>query len=330
LRTFASHVSDGMLPNRFPDSGEAAEYNTVDATLWYFHAIAAYLAATGDRALLEELYPVLKDIVSWHRRGTRYGIRVDSDDGLLRAGEPGVQLTWMDAKIGDWVVTPRTGKAVEINALWHYSLKHMSEWARLLKDRSAASDYTRATATVEKSFRAAFWLADVGYLADVVDVNGVDRSLRPNQLFAVSLGAGVLNAAQERAVVATCGRELLTPVGLRSLAVQERDYVGRYQGGPRQRDASYHQGTVWGWLLGPYALAHFRVHGDAGRALRLLAAMAPHLGEGCLGNVSEIFDGDAPHAVRGCFAQAWSVSETLRAWQLLTEASRTNRKQETP
>jgi predicted glycogen debranching enzyme len=263
------------------------------------------------------LYPVLKDIIVWHRRGTRYGIRMDADDGLLRAGEPGVQLTWMDAKIGDWVVTPRIGKPVEINALWHYVLQRMSDWARKLKDRAAATDYNRATIRVQQSFRAQFWLPEAGHLADVVGDGRIDRSLRPNQIFAVSLGAGVLDAEQERAVVNRCGRELLTPVGLRSLGRNEPEYVGRYEGGPLQRDASYHQGTVWGWLLGPYALAHYRVHGDAPAALNLLAAIAPHLGEACLGNVSEIFDGDAPHTARGCFAQAWSVSETLRAWQVL-------------
>jgi predicted glycogen debranching enzyme len=320
LRTFAQHVSDGMLPNRFPDSGEAAEYNTVDATLWYFHAIAAYLDSQDDPKLLRELYPVLKDILSWHRRGTRYGIQVDPDDGLLRAGEPGVQLTWMDARIGDWVVTPRIGKPVEINALWHHALHRMAGWAMVVKDHGAAKAFAAAANQAMNSFRARFWLADANYLADVVDGERIDRSLRPNQLFAVSLAAGLLSAEQERAVVEICGRELLTPVGLRSLAPHEPDYVGCYQGGPRERDACYHQGTVWGWLLGPYALAHFRVYGNAARALAVLGTIAAHLGEACLGNISEIFDGDAPHAPRGCFAQAWSVSETLRAWQSLNRS----------
>jgi len=335
LRTFAAHASEGMLPNRFPDGGEAPEYNTVDATLWYFHAIDAYLAATGDQKLLRDLYPVLREIVDWHRRGTRYGIHVDPEDGLLFAGEPGVQLTWMDAKIGDWVVTPRIGKPVEINALWHFALLRMATWSKALSDRHASAEFARDAARVAESFAEAFWHADGGYLFDVIDCPAddsaamgtnargqrADPSLRPNQIFAVSLGTDLLNEARARAVVAICARELLTPVGLRSLARGDAHYVGRYEGGPRQRDAAYHQGTVWGWLLGPFALAHYRVYGDVAHSARLLEGFATHLDEGCLGTISEIFDADAPHAPRGCFAQAWSVSETLRAWHQLTRAS---------
>ena len=327
LRTFAAHVSEGMLPNRFPDGGEQPEYNTADATLWYFHAVAAYLAATSDRALLRDLYPVLREIIDWHRRGTRYGIRVDPEDGLLFAGEPGVQLTWMDAKVGDWVVTPRIGKPVEINALWHYALTQMASWADGLNDRRAATGFENAATRVAASFALRFWYPDGGYLYDVidgpdgtVDIEGrvVDPSLRPNQIFAVSLGTNLLDAARARAVVDVCARELLTPVGLRSLARGDPRYAGRYTGDSRQRDGTYHQGTVWSWLLGPFVLAHHHVYRDPSHAVALLEGLASHLDEGCIGSVSEIMDGDAPHTPRGCFAQAWGVSETLRAFHSLT------------
>ena len=329
LRTFAGHVSEGMLPNRFPDGGEGAEYNTVDATLWFFHAVSAHLAATGDRALLRELYPTLCDIIAWHRRGTRYGIHVDSQDGLLYAGQAGVQLTWMDAKVGDWVVTPRIGKPVEINALWHYALSQLASWARVLKDRHAAADYHAAASRVAASFADTFWYPAGGYLYDVVDGpegtmdqgRRVDTSLRPNQIFAVSLGSDLLDSARARAVVDVCARELLTPVGLRSLASRDPRYAARYTGDPRARDGAYHQGTVWSWLLGPFALAHHRVYGNADHALALLAGLASHLDEGCIGSISEIMDGDPPHRPRGCFAQAWSVAETLRAYHSLSAQS---------
>jgi predicted glycogen debranching enzyme len=326
LRTFAGHVSQGMLPNRFPDGGENAEYNTVDATLWFFHAVSAYLAATEDRALLREVYPTLCDIIAWHRRGTRYGIHVDPRDGLLYAGEPGVQLTWMDAKVGDWVVTPRIGKAVEINALWHYALSRLASWAKVLKDRPAAADYHTAAEQVAACFADTFWYPAGGYLYDVVDSpegameqgRRVDTSLRPNQIFAVSLGSDLLDSARARAVVDICARELLTPVGLRSLAPGDPHYAARYIGDPRARDGAYHQGTVWSWLLCNFALAHHRVYGNADHALALLAGLASHLDEACIGSISEIMDGNPPHHPRGCFAQAWSVSETLRAFHALT------------
>ncbi len=330
LRTFARHTDKGMLPNRFPDGGEAPEYNTVDAALWFFHAVSTYLDATSDKSLLREIYPTLKDIIEWHEQGTRFSIHVDPADGLLWAGEAGVQLTWMDAKIGDWVITPRTGKAVEINALWHFALGKMAQWAGDLDDGPAAAHYGAAAERVKRAFADAFWFADGGYLYDVIDGPGLpvnsqgrpsDASLRPNQIFVVSLGSGLLDPARERAVVETCARELLTPVGLRSLAPNDRSYAGRYVGGPAERDAVYHQGTVWGWLLGPFALAHFRVYRNARQALGLLEALAPHLDDTCLGTVSEIFDGDAPYTPRGCFAQAWSVSETLRAWHYLRAQS---------
>jgi predicted glycogen debranching enzyme len=321
LRTFGAHASQGMLPNRFPDAGSEPEYNTADATLWYFQALEAYLDATGDRQLLAELYPLLKEIIHWHRKGTRYGIHVDERDGLLHVGEPGVQLTWMDAKVGDWVVTPRTGKPVEINALWHRALDNLAGWAAAAGDTQAAADYARGAARVACVFAPAFWYESGGYLYDVIDGDGgADTSLRPNQIFALSLGGKLLDDRRARSVLEVCTRELLTPVGLRSLARTDPRYVGRYEGDVRSRDAAYHQGTVWSWLLGPFALAHYRVHGDAAHALGFLDGLAPHLDEACLGTISEIFDGDAPHAPRGCFAQAWSVGETLRAWHILARA----------
>jgi predicted glycogen debranching enzyme len=326
LRTFADHVSDGMLPNRFPDGNEAPDYNTVDATLWYFHAIDTYIEATGDKSLLAELYPVLQDIIRWHIAGTRYGIGVDERDGLLRAGEKGVQLTWMDAKVGDWVVTPRIGKPVEINALWHYALARMSAWAKLQRDKANSRIYAAAAGRAAESFASAFWYTEGGFLFDVVDgpdgewqTNGrrADKSIRPNQVFAVSLGGDLLDAKQQRAVVDICSRHLLTPMGLRSLSPEDPAYVPHYEGGPWQRDGAYHQGTVWSWLLGPYAIAHQRVFGDADKALAILEQIAPHLADACVGSISEIFDAAPPHAPRGCFAQAWSVAELLRAWHAL-------------
>jgi predicted glycogen debranching enzyme len=320
LRTFAQHLSEGMLPNRFPDGGEPPEYNTVDATLWFFHALDCYFTATRDAALLAELLPALGDVLRWHERGTRFGIAVDPLDGLLRAGAPGVQLTWMDAKVGDWVVTPRAGKPVEINALWHFAHSAMARWQQALGDAGAAARYEAAALRIREQFRARFWNSHDSGLFDVIDLpgGGNDASLRPNQIFAVSLDAALLDEQQARSVVDACARELLTPVGLRSLAPGDPAYAARFQGGPLQRDGAYHQGTVWSWLLGPFALAHFAVYRDAEHALRLLAASAAHLDEACVGQVSEVFDADAPHAPGGCFAQAWGVAETLRAHDLLT------------
>jgi predicted glycogen debranching enzyme len=331
LRTFAQHVSEGMLPNRFPDGGEAPEYNTADATLWFFHAIDCYLRATRDQRLLRELTPTLNDILAWHTRGTRFGISVDREDGLLRAGVAGVQLTWMDAKVGDWVVTPRIGKPVEINALWHFAQDAMSRWQRWLGDAHAAEQFARGAERVRRSFNLRFWNPDCGGLYDVIDGpegtldsagHHVDGRIRPNQIFAVSLGANLLNPEQARAVVEICSSQLLTPVGLRSLSPSDRDYTPRYGGGQWQRDGAYHQGTVWSWLLGPFALAHYHAYGDANHALAILSAIAPHVDEGCVGTISEIFDAEPPHVPRGCFAQAWSVAEVLRAYDLLQGARR--------
>ncbi|WP_218081260.1 amylo-alpha-1,6-glucosidase [Anthocerotibacter panamensis] len=313
LQTFAHHVDQGMLPNRFPDQGARPVYNTVDATLWYFEAIRAYYQATGDDALLEELFPVLIDIMDLHHRGTRHNIHVDPTDGLLYAGEAGVQLTWMDAKVGDWVVTPRIGKPIEINALWYNALRSMVRFAQQL-GKSGTAYEEQAKQVLEHFSR--FWAEDLGYCYDVLDgPDGADPSLRPNQLFAVSLPERLLPPAQERAVVEVCARHLLTSHGLRSLAPTDPCYQGHYGGSALQRDGAYHQGTVWGWLLGPFTLAHLRVYQDPARARSFLLPMAHHLMAHGLGSISEIFDGDAPMTPRGCFAQAWSVAEVLRAWQ---------------
>jgi len=317
LRTFARHVSQGLLPNRFPDAGEAPEYNTVDATLWYFVALHEYLAATGDLVLARELFPVLVEIVDWHRRGTRHGIGADPADGLLRAGEPGVQLTWMDAKVGDWVVTPRIGKPVEINALWCNALAILRDLAERLGERRAAGELTALAARACEAFAAKFWFASGGYLYDVIDgPDGAppDASLRPNQLLALALPHPVLDRARAACVLAACERELLTSYGLRTLDPGHPAYVPQYGGDQRQRDGAYHQGTVWPWLLGAFVRAHYAVHGDLARARSYLAPLEHHLADACIGQVSEIFDADPPHAPRGCFAQAWSVAEVLRAW----------------
>jgi len=320
LRTCARYVDRGMLPNRFPDEGEMPEYNAVDATLWYFQAVYEYVCHTGDWQLVVDLYPVLVDVVGWHERGTRYGIGVDPHDGLLRAGELGVQLTWMDAKVDDWVVTPRTGKPVEVNALWYNALRIMADFARQTQDTDAAGRYEALTRRVAASFADRFWHAPGGYLYDVIDgPTGNDAALRPNQIFAVSLPHSPLPIDRARAVVEAVGRSLLTSYGLRSLTSDHPDYVGRYGGDRWARDSAYHQGTVWSWLIGPYVTACHRVTGDTVGARRLLEPFADHLRDAAMGTISEIFDGDPPHTPRGCPAQAWSVAEVLRAWLALQE-----------
>ncbi len=318
LKTFARFVDRGMLPNRFPDAGEAPEYNTVDATLWYFEAFRAYHAATRDDGLLKELYPVLEEIVRFHRAGTRYGIKEDAGDGLLTSGEPGVQLTWMDAKVGDWVVTPRTGKAVEINALWYSALRTMAGFARHLG--RPVGPWEILADRVRTGFER-FWSERAGHCYDVLDSpGGHDEALRPNQVFAVSLHESPLSPERQKKVVDACARYLLTSFGLRSLAPGHPDYRGHYGGDQRERDGAYHQGTVWAWLLGPFALAHFKAYGDAATARSFLAPLADHLGDHGVGSIAEIFDGDPPFAPGGCIAQAWSVAETLRAWHELAGA----------
>ena len=317
LLEFARHVDRGMLPNRFPDAGEVPEYNTVDATLWFFEAIRALLESTQDYGfVLEHLYPVLADVVAWHERGTRYGIRVDRD-GLLLAGEPGSQLTWMDAKIGDWVVTPRHGKPVEIQALWYNALRVIEHLAWEFGDEAAGKRYSAMASAAERSFEPLFWNESAGCLYDVVNSGTRDASIRPNQIFAVSLPHSMLCPERARQVVNVVERELLTPYGLRSLAPRDPQYRGRYQGDPWSRDSAYHQGTVWPWLMGPFLTAYLKVHGRTPQARqeaqRLLSPLREHLlGEG-LGQLPEVFDGDAPHRPGGCLAQAWSVAELLRA-----------------
>jgi 4-alpha-glucanotransferase len=320
LETFARFVDRGMLPNVFPGTGERAEYNTVDAALWYVEAWRAYLDAVPDLDALRRVFPALRDIVEWHRRGTRYGIALDPADGLLRAGEPGVQLTWMDAKVGDWVVTPRIGKPVEINALWFNALNVMAGFARRLGQ--SPEPYATLAEEARRGFQR-FIEPVSGGLYDVLDgPAGDDATLRPNQLFAVSLTHSPLDRDTRSRVLALCGRELLTSYGLRSLAPAHPDFRPRYEGGVWERDGAYHQGPVWAWLLGHYAVAWYRVHGDAAFAQRLLEPIADHLLDAGLGTVSEIFDGAAPHLPRGAPAQAWSVACTLEAWWLLERARR--------
>jgi predicted glycogen debranching enzyme len=312
LRTFAKFVDRGMLPNRFPDDNEAPEYNTVDATLWYFEAIRDYYEQSGDDLLVKELFPLLQDIINWHIKGTRYQIKMDAEDGLLYAGQDDVQLTWMDIKINDVVVTPRTGKAVEINALWYNTLRIMAEFAVLLE---AEDKYSEIANYVKDSYRK-FWNPETGYLFDVIDgPNGNDPSLRPNQIFAVSIGRDLLTAVQQKAVVDCCVEHLFTSRGLRSLAQFEDGYIGHYGGERKVRDLAYHQGTVWAWLIGPLAQAHYRVYGNLERKRAFLWPFEAHLKEHGIGTISEVFDGDAPHAPRGTIAQAWSVAEVLRTWR---------------
>lgn len=321
LETFARFVDQGMLPNVFPGAGERADYNTVDAALWYVEAWRAYAVATGDNGALARAFPVLADIVEWHRRGTRYGIGEDPADGLLRAGEPGLQLTWMDAKIGDWVVTPRHGKPVEINALWYNALRAMAGFAERLGQPS--SDYKEATERVRRSFGR--FVRPEGGLFDVIDgPNGDDATIRPNQVFAVSLPHSPLDPAIQARVVEECRVALLTSHGLRSLAPGHPDYRGHYRGGVWERDGGYHQGPVWAWLLGPFALAVQRVTGDAEAAQRLLEPIGDHLSDAALGQVSEIFDGAPPHTPRGCPVQAWSAACVLEAWWRLEQTKSTN------
>ncbi len=310
LRTFGHYLDQGMLPNRFPDAGETPDYNTVDATLWYFNAIDAYTRATGKQHLVRELFPRLQDVISWHERGTRYGIGRDATDGLLKAGEPGVQLTWMDAKVGDWVVTPRTGKPVEINALWYNALRCMACWADEL---GVANGYRDQAERVRQSFNNRFWARDLGYLYDVVDSDhGDDRSLRPNQLFAISLPYPVLNEEHWQAVVDAVTRHLLVPIGVRTLAPGSPQYAAHYAGDQWHRDSSYHQGTAWAWLLGAYVDAWRRAYPDQEGPHGIVKAMLQHLGDAGIGSISEIFDADAPYSPNGCIAQAWSVAEVLR------------------
>lgn len=316
LRSFAPYVAAGLLPNNFADRPDAdPDYNTVDAALWYVLAVYAYDRATGNSVLAADLLPVVRQIVDTYVAGTRFGIVMDPADGLLRAGEPGVPLTWMDAKIGDRVVTPRIGKPVEVNALWYNTLRIVAMLARRRGDMDAVT-YDRLSAQVKASFRKRFVPRDGGSLADVVDgPDGDDWTLRPNQILAVSLPSPLLEGDEAAAVVAVVGRELLTTYGLRSLAPGDPTYHGDCAGDQPHRDEAYHQGTAWTWLLGAYAEAHYRTYHDRVALAELLRPIEAHLRDAGLGTISEIFAGDPPHAPRGCIAQAWSVAEILRVWR---------------
>ena len=322
LASFAGATRNGLLPNRFLDAeGGGAEYNTVDASLWFFHAVHQYAEESGDWAFATgEMLPVLEDMVTHHIQGTDYHIGVDPADGLLHAGEPGVQLTWMDAKVGDWVVTPRIGKPVEINALWHNALRVAALLSRRADKADAADAYEARAGQVQTSFAGNFWNADAQCLYDVLGDDGhPDESLRPNQIFAVSLPFPLLDGAQARSVVDVVGAQLLTPYGLRTLAPSDPAYRGRYApGDPRARDGAYHQGTVWPWLLGAYIDAHLRVYADPAAARNLLLPYLPAaLTDYAVDTVCELRDGDPPYAPNGCIAQAWSVAELLRVLRRL-------------
>jgi len=316
LLAFAPYVSQGMLPNFFPEGGTAPQYNTVDAALWYVEAAAAYVEATNDLTALKALWPTLQEVVTSYRNGTRYGIHMDAD-GLIVASAPGIQLTWMDAKVGDWVVTPRMGKPVEIAALWYNALLRMAEFAALLKQ--PAKEFAALGQLARGGFER-FWNEQTGFCYDVVDgPDGDDATLRPNQIFAVALAHSPLTPERQLAVVDVCAARLLTSNGLRTLAPSDPRFVARYAGPQRDRDAAYHQGTVWPWLLGPFAVAHARVHGDRATARALLERLADQLLDAGLGTISEIADGAAPFTPGGAIAQAWSVAELLRAWRFVSD-----------
>ncbi|MEN3368161.1 MAG: hypothetical protein V7609_304 [Verrucomicrobiota bacterium] len=318
LRTFAHYVRDGLIPNMFPDRQKEGLYHTADATLWFFHALGRYLKKSEDRITLRLLLPILIDIAEHHLRGTLFNIHVDPQDGLLIQGEEGYQLTWMDAKMGDWVVTPRRGKAVEINALWYNALELLAGWLRDVGDGGAAERYSEQAQRARASFNERFWFEEGGHLYDLVDVDGgsaSDAACRPNQLFAISLDHPVLDETRWKSVVEVAERELLTPVGLRSLSQTHPDYKPIYGGDLRSRDGAYHQGTVWGWLIGPFIDAWLKVHpGGKAAARKFLERFPESMNENGIGTISEVFDAREPHTAGGCIAQAWSVAEVLRGW----------------
>jgi len=325
LRTFAGYVRDGLIPNLFPEGSHEGLYHTADATLWFFHALERYLAYTGDVAFLRELVPLLETILRKHMEGTRFGIHADRDDGLLVQGEDGYALTWMDAKCGDWVVTPRRGKAVEINALWYNALVVMAAWLRALEREGDARPLDEWAARARASFNARFWFEEGGYLYDVIDGpdTKADAALRPNQLLAFSLSHPVLDESRWRPVLDVVERMLLTPVGLRSLAPGSPGYHANYHGDLHTRDSAYHQGTVWSWLIGPYVDALLRTDPAArDKARASLRGLGAHAMKGCLGQIAEVFDAEAPFAPRGCIAQAWGTAEWLRALDRTSVAPR--------
>jgi predicted glycogen debranching enzyme len=321
LRSFAHFAREGLVPNNFPDEAGAPEYNTADATLWMFAAVERLAEGTGSMVTARGMYPMLSDIIAWHVRGTKYGIGMDPEDGLLRGGEDGVQLTWMDARVDGWVVTPRRGKPVEVNALWYNALRVMEKLKLTLgrtvqQGRMEQPDFGALAERARSSFRARFWRSDVGYLYDVVDgPEGDDGSLRPNQIFALSLNKELLTTEQARGVLKVVREKLLTPYGLRTLSPDDPRFIPRYEGDLRQRDAAYHMGTVWAWLLGPYFEAVAVVDGRQAAQAELrgiLPYLRRHLRDAGLGSISEIFDAVEPYYPRGCVSQAWSVAEVLR------------------
>ena len=317
LKSFTNYIDKGMLPNRFPDNDEPLEYNTVDATLWYFIAIYYFYLETKDKKfVLDYLFPKLKNIIEWHEKGTRYNISEDTD-GLLYSGEDGVQLTWMDAKVGDWVVTPRKGKAVEINSLWFNVIKIMGFFAKELNNNAEVTYFENKSKIIKKSFNEKFWNPKGEYLFDVISNHYNDPSVRPNQLFALSLPFPLITKNKGKKILRLVKKELLTPFGLRSLSPQDSNYKGIYKGDQYSRDGAYHQGTVWSWLIGAYADALYYVYGTEAKnkIQNVIPEMLTHLSEACIGTVSEIFDGDKPHTAKGAIAQAWSVAELLRVYK---------------
>jgi predicted glycogen debranching enzyme len=316
LRTFGHYVQNGLIPNMFPEGQKEGLYHTSDATLWFFHALDRYLEYTNDRSTLTYLFPKLMEILEYHMEGTIFGIKVDSEDGLLVQGQQGYALTWMDAKVGDWVITPRRGKAVEINALWYNALRLMERWSTEEGDNKEG-DFCRAQAErAYKSFNEKFWYDERAYLYDVVEgENGNDSACRPNQIFAISLPNPILDRSRWESVLDTVTDQLLTPVGLRSLSPQHEDYKPKYYGDLKARDAAYHQGTVWGWLIGPYIDAFLKVRpNDKGQAKKLLSNFIQEMNQAGIGSISEIFDAEPPYTSNGCIAQAWSIAEVLRCW----------------
>src|SRR3990167_8728431 len=318
LLSFAQYVSKGMIPNRFPDYGETPEYNTVDASLLYIQAVYQYLLFAKDlNTIRKDLFGVLKEIIEHYQKGTRYNIHMDSD-GLIYAGAEGVQLTWMDAKVGDWVVTPRMGKVVEVNALWYNALKILSYLAREMNFKEDCNSYNTLANKVKESFNKSFWFEEGHYLYDYINNELKDAAIRPNQIFAVSLPYPVLLMERWRNVTNIVSEHLLTPYGLRTLSPEDKYYIGRYCGNVYERDKAYHQGTVWGWLIGPYISGYVRAYaGNENTTKYVMGLLEPfytHLFESGLGTISEIFDGDAPHKPRGCISQAWSVAEILRVY----------------
>ncbi len=319
LRTFAQYVKRGLIPNMFPEGQNEGLYHTADASLWFFHAVNRYVLATDDENTLTELLPTLSEMIDWHIRGTDFGIGVDPADGLLKQGAEGYQLTWMDAKVGDWVVTPRRGKAVEINALWYNALKLTEGWLRQNKESARADELAKVASRARESFNQRFWNPQTGCLFDVVDTEqgGNYPAIRPNQVFAIALQHPILNEDKWAPVLKVVEEKLVTPRGLRSLSREHKDYKPKYFGDLRARDAAYHQGTVWAWLIGPFIDAYLKLHPqEKAKARKFVDAFAPHLDEGCIGSISEIFDAEPPFAQRGCIAQAWSVAEVLRCFAL--------------